>query len=210
MISKSFSKENFYRFPRIDYKMLKKYNEGVISASACLGGVYAGDFWENREHGEDAVMDAMRHTTMEMMDIFGDRWYGELQWSKTPEQHILNKNIIQLHREFGIGLVSTADSHYPNPDAWKDRELYKRLGWLGKSMSKPTYCSDVLPASVDEITQLCLPYPQCPKHCVFFCSIALCCVLVSRSILQMLRYHLQSVHTKMIIHQNDKFDFLGF
>jgi len=151
MISKSFSKENFYRFPRIDYKMLKKYNEGVISASACLGGVYAGDFWENREHGEDAVMDAMRHTTMEMMDIFGDRWYGELQWSKTPEQHILNKNIIQLHREFGIKLISTADSHYPNPDAWKDRELYKRLGWLGKSMSKPSYCSDVLPSSVDEI-----------------------------------------------------------
>ena len=92
----------------------------------------------------------MSFSMMEMMNIFGDRWYGELQWSKTPEQHILNKNIIQLHREFGIGLISTADSHYPNPDAWKDRELYKRLGWLGKT-SKPVYCSDVLPASVDEI-----------------------------------------------------------
>ena len=151
MISKSFSKESFYRFPRIDYKLLKHHNEGVIAASACLGGVYAGDFWENRENGQDAVMSAMRHTTMEMMNIFGDRWYGELQWSRTPEQHVLNKHILQLHREFGVGLISTADSHYPNPDAWKDRELYKRLGWLGKSMSKPAYCSDVLPSSVEEI-----------------------------------------------------------
>ena len=37
-----------------------------------------------------------------------------------------------MHEEYGIKLVSTADSHYPTPDAWKDRELYKRLGWLGK------------------------------------------------------------------------------
>ena len=51
MVSKSFSKGSFYRFPRVDYKMLMKHNEGVIAASAWLGGVYAGDYWENREEG---------------------------------------------------------------------------------------------------------------------------------------------------------------
>jgi len=45
MVSHSYSKNNFYRFPRVDYKLLRKYNEGVIAASACLGGVYAGDYW---------------------------------------------------------------------------------------------------------------------------------------------------------------------
>ena len=55
-------------------------------------------------------------------------------------------------------LVSTADSHYPNPDAWKDRELYKRLGWLGKSKA-PEWLSSELPDGVEE-----LGYELYPKN----------------------------------------------
>jgi len=149
MISRSYSGDNFYRYPRVDYALLKKHNEGVIAASACLGGVYAGNYWENRDIGPDAILGAMRQTTQKMQNIFGDRWYGELQWNNVPEQHELNRYIIQMHQEFGIDLISTADSHYYNADVWKDRELYKRLGWLGKG--KPDYLSDELPVSVEEI-----------------------------------------------------------
>ena len=149
MISRSYSGDNFYRYPRVDYALLKKHNEGVIAASACLGGVYAGNYWENRDIGPDAILGAMRQTTQKMQSIFGDRWYGELQWNNVPEQHELNRYIIQMHQEFGIDLISTADSHYYNADVWKDRELYKRLGWLGKG--KPDYLSDELPVSVEEI-----------------------------------------------------------
>ena len=149
LISESFGPGNYYRYPRVDYKLLKKYSEGVIGASACLGGVYAGNYWENRDKGEEAVMEAMRETTRSMIDVFGDRWYGELQWNSVPEQHQLNKYIIKMHEEFGIQLISTSDSHYPNPDAWKDRELYKRLGWLGKS--QPAYENSELPEGVEEI-----------------------------------------------------------
>ena len=149
MISRSYSGDNFYRYPRVDYALLKKHNEGVIAASACLGGVYAGNYWENRDTGPDAILGAMRQTTQKMQDIFGDRWYGELQWNNVPEQHELNRYIIQMHQEFGIDLISTADSHYYNADVWKDRELYKRLGWLGKG--RPDYLSDELPVSVEEI-----------------------------------------------------------
>ena len=132
MISKSFSGDNFYRFPRLDYDMLLEHNEGVIAASACLGGVYSNDYWMNRDNGEEAVVEAMRVTTTKMQAIFGDRWYGELQWNKVPEQHKVNKYVIQMAEEFGMQLISTADSHYPDPDSWKDRELYKKLAWLGK------------------------------------------------------------------------------
>ena len=150
IVSKSFSKESFYRFPRVDYKMLKKHSEGVIAASACLGGVYAGDYWENREKGKDAVLDAMQKTTQKMINIFGDRWYGELQWNNIPEQHELNKYIIQTSEKYGFDLISTADSHYPSQTAWKDRELYKRLGWLGKG-SSPSWLSSELPIGVEEV-----------------------------------------------------------
>tara|TARA_E500000305_G_scaffold68669_1_gene54734 strand:+ start:1912 stop:5370 length:3459 start_codon:yes stop_codon:yes gene_type:complete len=158
LISESYKPENYYRYPRIDYALLEKYNEGLIAASACLGGVYAGNYWQNCSYDEDGkfvevdiegATVAMRETTESMMSIFGDRWYGELQWNNVPHQHTLNKLIIQMHQEYGMKLISTADSHYPNPDAWKDRELYKRLGWLGKS--KPGYESNELPISVEEI-----------------------------------------------------------
>jgi DNA polymerase-3 subunit alpha len=133
LVSKSFVGDNFYRFPRLDYEMLREHNEGLIVSSACLGGVYAGDFWEFREEGEEAVLTAMRETTRNMTDIFGDRWYGELQWNAVEEQHQLNQLIIKVCAEFGVKLISTADSHYPNPEAWKDRMLYKRLAWGGKT-----------------------------------------------------------------------------
>jgi len=151
LVSESYQSENFYRYPRIDYRLLEKYNEGIIAASACLGGVYAGDYWENREESDEAVLSAMRDTTERMVEIFGDRWYAEIQWNNIEDQHKLNQFVIQTAQEMGVSLITTADSHYPNPDAWKDRELYKRLGWLGKG--RPSWAEEEsqLPAGVEEI-----------------------------------------------------------
>jgi len=150
LVSESYKDGNFYRYPRMDYNLLSQYSDGVIASSACLGGVYAGNYWDNREEGNEAILEAMRDTTLRMKEIFGDQWFGELQWNNIPEQHELNTCIIQVCRELDVDLISTADSHYPNPDAWKDRELYKRIGWLGKG-GLPEYMSADLPGGVEEI-----------------------------------------------------------
>ena len=167
IVSDSHQGDNFYRYPRLDYEMLEKYGEGVIASSACLGGVYAGDYWDNciyeeyvNEKGktksrkigedEDAILSAMRETTKCMLAALGDRWYGELQWNNVPEQHRLNKYVIQMQKEFGIELISTADSHYPEPDSWKDRELYKRLAWLNATTA-PDYLKSELPDGIEEM-----------------------------------------------------------
>ena len=167
LVSDSHQGDNFYRYPRLDYDMLEKYGEGIIASSACLGGVYAGDYWDNciyedyvnekgdtkpRKVGEDeeAILNAMRKTTKEMIRVLGDRWYGELQWNNVPEQHRLNEYVIRMHKEFGIELISTADSHYPDPDAWKDRELYKRLAWLN-AKTVPDYLKSQLPGGIEEM-----------------------------------------------------------
>ena len=105
LISDSYKEENFYRYPRVDYDMLAKYSEGVIASSACLGGIYAGDYWANHDDGEEAVLTAMRTTTENMIRIFGDRWYGELQWNDVPQQHDLNQYIIQMKNEYDITLI---------------------------------------------------------------------------------------------------------
>jgi DNA polymerase-3 subunit alpha len=150
MISESHQGDNFYRYPRVDYDLLEKYNEGVIVSSACLGGVYAGNYWDNLDDGPDAILDAMRITTERMTKIFGDRWYGELQWNNVPAQHELNQYVIRMHHEYGIDLISTADSHYPTPTAWTSRELYKRLGFLGRP-NKPEWMTEDLPIDVEEL-----------------------------------------------------------
>jgi len=168
MVSDSHQGDNFYRYPRIDYDMLEKYGEGVMASSACLGGVYAGNYWDNciyEEYkdedtgktkfkkvgeNEEAILNAMRETTRRMISVLGNRWFGELQWNAAEGQHQLNKYVIRMHEEFGIDLISTADSHYPGPEAWKDRELYKRLGWLGYS-NKPEYMKSELPSGVEDI-----------------------------------------------------------
>ena len=148
MVSKSYSGDYFYRKPRIDFDLLSKHSEGVIVTTACLGGIAAESMWKNQEEGHDAIVADMMQNLTKFRDLFGDRFYGELQWNNIPEQHLLNKAIITVASKLNIKLVSTCDSHYPRPDAWKDREVYKRLGWLGKA---PAWMDDNIPDTVEEI-----------------------------------------------------------
>jgi DNA polymerase-3 subunit alpha len=157
LVSDSYRGDNFYRFPRMDYEMLKKYNEGVIASSACLGGVLSNDYWSNIDKGEKAVYTAMEKTVQNMMDIFGDRFYGELQWANYKEQHIVNQFVINLSKQFGFKLISTCDAHFPSPDMWKDREIYKMLGWVGKGGNDLKI--DALPHTLEE-----MEYQLYPKN----------------------------------------------
>jgi DNA polymerase-3 subunit alpha len=154
MVSESYNKPNFYRFPRIDFEVLERLGANLIATSACLGGVLAEHYWRKREDGRDAVMADMRDTNARMVEIFGDRWYLELQWNKIPEQHELNQYIIDLSKETGVPLVSTVDCHYPRPEMWKERVMYNRLGWLSQKTA-----GEPLPASRDE-----LMYELYPKN----------------------------------------------
>ena len=157
LVSKSYQPENFYRYPRMDYNMLAEHSEGVICSSACLGGPLSKDYWNNREQGPKAVKDAMTDTVRRFKGIFGDRFFGELQWNAIPEQHEVNKHILEVCNAEDIKTISTADSHYPRPELYKDRELYKQLGWLGKS--KPDYAENKLPESRED-----LKYELYPKN----------------------------------------------
>jgi len=157
LISDSYRGDSFYRFPRMDYDSLKKHNEGLIASSACLGGVLSNDYWDNIEKGDKAVYAAMENTIKNMMDIFGDRFYGELQWANYKEQHIVNQFIIELSKVHGFQLISTCDAHFPSPDMWKDREIYKLLGWMGKR--KDEIKIDALPRTLEE-----MEYQLYPKN----------------------------------------------
>jgi DNA polymerase-3 subunit alpha len=157
MVSESYRGDNFYRFPRIDYSLLKRHNTGIIASSACIGGILGNDYWRNRDLGPNAVREAMAKTIEVMMDIFGDRFYGELQWANYAEQHIINQHIIELSKVYGFKLISTCDAHFPNPELWKDREIYKMIGWMGKNDEGNKI--DALPKTLEE-----MEYQLYPKN----------------------------------------------
>lgn len=154
LISESYRSGNFFRFPRIDIELLRQYNEGIIVTNACAGGVIANDYWNYQEQGLNKVKEVMKKTITSFTDIIGDRFYGEIQWNSLPAQHDINHCLLDIKDEMGIKLISTADSHYPSPEKWKDRELYKRL-----NPKFFNYEQGKIPQSVDE-----LGYELYPKN----------------------------------------------
>ena len=148
MVSQSYQGDYFYKKPRIDFELLKKHSEGVIVATACLGGIASEYLWKHKDEGFEVLVEKMTEGLRKFQDLLGDRFYGELQWNNIPEQHLLNKAIIKVSENLGFKLISTCDSHYPRPDAWREREVYKRLGWVGKA---PEWMDEKIPESVEEI-----------------------------------------------------------
>jgi DNA polymerase III subunit alpha len=159
LISESYKNDNFYRYPRIDYEILSKYSDNIIATSACIGGVYGKSVWQYKDEGEEKIKEDMIITTEKMLRLFGkDRWFGELQWNAIKEQHILNNLLIELSKEYGFKLVSVSDSHYPSPQMWRDREIYKKLGVISRD-KKPEWFYDKIPDNAKE-----LKYELYPKN----------------------------------------------
>ena len=119
--------EGFYSHPRTDLDALREHHEGLIVASACLGGqlprlIQAGDIDGAREHARW------------FKEVFGDDYYIELQRHKTDKpggnrevyevQQRVNPVLIDIARELDIKLIATNDIHFTNEE---DAEAHDRL-----------------------------------------------------------------------------------
>ncbi len=97
--------EGFYYKPRINFELLQQYHEGLICASACLGGEVLQHLLKNEY--EQAKEVAKRY-----QDLFGDDYYIELQDHNLEEQKRTNPELMKIAKELGIKLIITNDSHY--------------------------------------------------------------------------------------------------
>lgn len=145
LVKKSF-KYGFYRFPRIDFDMLKEHGEGLIVSTACLGGPYSNRVLKGLalQQSDAEIKNALQNLTDRFVDAVGrDNFFLELQFNKLEAQHSVNKYLLAHAEDTGIPLVSTADSHYCRPDLWEAREIYRRLGWKGKELTEPPKREDL-------------------------------------------------------------------
>lgn len=166
--------EGFYRFPRIDYGMLKEAAKGghLMVSTACLGGPLCFDVFEHLQKvsfddlkynllDDDAlferILTSMGNTYDKLSDAVGkENVCLEIQFNKLSAQHLTNRAIIEFAKRNSLTeqLVVTCDSHYSRPERWKEREIYKKLGWLNYQNFDP----NSLPKSPDELK--CELYPK--------------------------------------------------
>ena len=71
--------DGFHYKPRIDYKTLKKYSEGLICLSACLAGRIPKRLLENDYEGA-------KDTALMLYDIYKEDFYIEIQDHGLEEQ----------------------------------------------------------------------------------------------------------------------------
>ena len=97
--------DGFYYKPRIDYKTLAQYSEGLICLSACLAGRVAKRLIAND-------YDGARDTALMLKDIYKDDFYLEIQDHGLADQKKINPLLIKLSKETSIPLCATNDVHY--------------------------------------------------------------------------------------------------
>lgn len=109
--------DGFYYKPRVDYEILRKYSEGIIALTACLGGEVASNLRRGfYEEGKAAALN--------LLDIFGENnFFLELQDHGIPEQKTVNQGLLRMSKETGIPLVATNDSHYTYESDWQAHDI---------------------------------------------------------------------------------------
>ena len=97
--------DGFYYKPRIDYKTLAEYSEGLICLSACLAGRVARRLLDNDYEGAKEI-------ALYLRSVYGEDFYLEIQDHGLEDQKRINPLLIKLSKETGIPLAATNDVHY--------------------------------------------------------------------------------------------------
>ena len=91
--------------PHCDMDMIRKYSEGLICTTACLGS-YLDQCIVN-----DDMTEAYKYVE-ELKEIFSDRLFLEVQPLNDKEQIKVNLELIKMSEQLDIKLITGTDSHY--------------------------------------------------------------------------------------------------
>jgi DNA polymerase-3 subunit alpha len=97
--------EGFYYKPRVDRELLQKYHQGLIVLSGCPSGEVPRLISQGR-------VDEARDAAMWYLELFGDYYLELMEHGDVDELPAINKGLTALHRDLGIPVVATNDSHY--------------------------------------------------------------------------------------------------
>lgn len=119
--------EGFYYEPTVSGDMLAAASEGLIVLSGCAGSKMAVDLLGGKGEPYKTTPDyaAARTTALRFRDLFGDRFYLEVQaFPELERTRLINQAWQRMSDETGISLVVSNDVHYPKP---ADNEIQQLL-----------------------------------------------------------------------------------
>ncbi len=108
--------DGFYYTPRVDKEILRKYSEGLIASSACLGGELPKAINHKAEGEDEKVL-------QEHIDIFGDDFYLELQDHGYDEQKQVNARLLELAKKYNRKVIATNDVHFVNKEDYEAHRI---------------------------------------------------------------------------------------
>ena len=97
--------EGFYYKPRVDREVLEQYHQGLIVLSGCPSGEVPSLITQGRT-------DEARQTAAWYREVFGNYYLEFMRHGDVPELDSINRGLWDIHRETGIPIVATNDSHY--------------------------------------------------------------------------------------------------
>ncbi len=153
--SLGFKKDSFYYTPRIDKELLRKYSEGLIASSACLGG-------EIPYYIMNSDIERAAQAVQEYVDIFGKDFYLELQNHGIPEQKKVNIAMQELAQRFDLKCIATNDVHFINAIDSEPHHILICLN-TGKDFDDQSamhYTGNEYLKSKQEMETLFLEYPE--------------------------------------------------
>ena len=133
----------------VDKHLLAQYSEGLIVATACLGGEIPQAIMRERP-------DVARDVARWYQEVFGDDFYLEIQDHGSPEDRIVNVEIVRIARELGIKLIATNDAHYltRNDVEAHDALLFVLTGKLISDEKRLRYTGTEYLKTEDEMARL--------------------------------------------------------
>ena len=130
----------------VDMSLLRQYSEGIICTTACIGSYPAQMILKENE-------DSVRQYLSDMQEIFGNRFFLEIQPYNDVRQCEVNDYYLKYGSANGIKTVATNDSHWLNKDEYDDHCAMICIA-TGKKLSDPTrivYAPEFWLRSYDEM-----------------------------------------------------------
>jgi DNA polymerase-3 subunit alpha len=97
--------EGFYKRPRLDKEIIKKYKEGIMVGSACRNGIIPAFVFDNKIKEAEELISFFKKE-------FKEDFYIEIMRVGLESEVEVNEKLIELSRNFEVPIIATNDVHY--------------------------------------------------------------------------------------------------
>ncbi len=148
--------DGFHYAPRIDKEMLAARSAGLIGLSGCLAGEINSAIQANN-------IEKAKQSAAEYRDILGPgNFFLELHDHGMEEQKKCNAALVQMARDFGVGLVAANDVHFLRRSDHEAHDVMLCIG-TGKMVqdeSRMRYLPELYFKSPVEMRQVFRDFPE--------------------------------------------------